>query len=189
MVRNRFFVPRVERLIGNVFGEGVLVVIRGIKGGGLLLFDHQLPGGTLHIDVALKDRQIGGLGRGIDAEVRGMIEGDALAREVQVQIIFAQPIDIGHALHQIHLRHALAGIGEAQLAELDRGVRGQAKRAAILELNLGAAIGAGVQLGALGDRKVGESAFKTNPRVLVDLHRSLNVAEPDNAGLRIGQSW
>ena len=75
-----------------------------------------------------------------------MVEGDALAREIQRQVIFAQPIDIGHALHQIHLGHALARIGEAELAELNRGVRGQAQGAAILELNFGAAVGAGLSL-------------------------------------------
>ena len=75
-----------------------------------------------------------------------------------------------------------------ELAELDRRIRGQAKRTAILEFDFCAAVIAGVQLGALRDREVDERAFKTNAGVFVDLYRSLNVAEADDAGLRIGQS-
>ena len=60
----------------------------------------------------------------------GAVEGNRLAREIHFQGILAQPVDVGHALYQIHLRHSLAGIAESELADLDGRVGRQANRAA-----------------------------------------------------------
>jgi len=63
------FVPRIERGFGDVVGECVLVVVRQVKGRGLLLLDRYFSGGTLDVEVALEDSQTGDLRRRIDAEM------------------------------------------------------------------------------------------------------------------------
>ena len=125
MIRHGLFIPGIKRFLGYLLSNGGLVAIRSIEVGRLLLVDHKLSGRTVDIHFTLEYREISGLGRGIDPEVRCVIKCDRFLREVQRKVIFAPPVDVGHALDEVQLREALARIGECQLIELDRSVLGR----------------------------------------------------------------
>ena len=116
------------------------------------------------------------------------VESCSLPGKIQAEIIFAQPVHVGHALDKVDLRNALAGLAQCELAELDRGIGRDPQRAAVLEFNLGAGVIPRAYLGALSDRQVDKGVFIAGAGVLIDLDGSMDVAKPDNPGLRFGQS-
>jgi len=128
--------------------------------------------------------------RGKEYEITGAGKRHRLARKIQSEVVtaLAEPVDISHAFDEIDHRDTLAGIIQAQGAEFYLAVGSETERAAILKLNLGAAIVARLYLHALCDGKIEESALKSHARVFVDLHRTLNVTQANNASLRISHS-
>src|ERR1700728_190802 len=74
-----------------------------------------------------------------------------------------------------------------QLAELDRCVGSDAQRASILKLNFSASIGTRTQLYSLRDREIGKGVLETESRIFVDLYPALNVAQANDAYLRISR--
>ena len=144
------------------------------------------PAWTLDVDIAFEDRETGDFGRGIDAEVSGVVERNFLAGEIESDLVLAEPVDVGHALDEVDDRDALAGIAEAKRAEFDRRVRSEAQRAAIFELDLGASAIMRPHLRPLRNGEVEKRAFEAHASVLVDLNRTLYIAQAHDARLRTG---
>src|SRR6516164_1135561 len=102
----------------------------------------------------------------------GAVEHDLLVREVEGQVVFTDPVDVSHALDEVHLGDTLAGIAEAEGAELHGGVRSQAHRTAVFKLDLGLSGVTGAQLRSLSDGQVDKSVLEAQACVLVDLNRA-----------------
>src|SRR5262245_15491779 len=119
-----------------------------------------------------------------------MIKRNLLVREIQREVVapFAQPVDVGHAFREVDLRNARAGIAEAQSAELNGSVGRQVHRTAVFKFDLRTAAVAGAKLGALRDRQVDKSILESQASVLVDLNRSLNIAQAYDTRLRTCES-
>src|SRR5579883_1126352 len=66
-------------------------------------------------------------------------------------------------------------------------IGGQAQRAAIFELDFRAAVRLRGQLHVLCNRHIEEGLLKSLTRAAVNLHGSLDLAEADDAGVRLGQ--
>ena len=88
---------------------------------------------------------------------------------------------------ELHHGDAFSRVAEAESAEHDRGVRGKAKRAAIFKFDFGASAIVRFDLSTLRDGQVDERVFEAEAGILIDLNRTLNVAQAYDAGLRIGQ--
>src|SRR5215472_1152164 len=189
VVGDGFFVPRIEWGLGDLVFDLGFVITGGVEGRGFLLLHGQLAVWPIDLQVALEYSQISDFRRCVDTEVGGTIEGDLFAREIEGKIVFAEPVDVGHALDEIDLRDSLPGISQAQLAEFHGRVRSETHGTAVFKLHLGSARRTGFEMNALSNRQVDKSVFESESGVFVDLNRALDVAQSNNAGLRLGKGW
>lgn len=121
MIGRGLFIPVVKGGLGDLVVDLGFVIVGNIEGRSLFLFYFQIPGWSIDFDIALEYRNIGDLGGRVGAEMRGMTQDDFLAGEVERKLItvFRQPVDVGHAFHQVDLGNVRTRIGVAQGAEFD----------------------------------------------------------------------
>ena len=78
-------------------------------------------------------------------------------------------------------------IPQGQAAKFEFAIRDDAQRRAILELNFGAAVSAGLKARSLDYGHVQEGLVKAVARASVHLDASLNFTETHDAGLGFGR--
>src|SRR5208283_1686015 len=118
-----------------------------------------------------------------------MIDFDFLTGESQGKFVagFPQPVDIGPACYQTSGGDTLARFVRTESAELNGGVGGKAEGTAILELNLSSTVLLRMQSSALDDGQIGKGVLVSQPRMLVDLHPALNIAQANDPDLRFSR--
>ena len=103
-------------------------------------------------------------------------------------IVFAKVyVKIGDAFAQVGLRDFTARITQRQARKFKRRIGREADGAAIFQLDFDAAIVLGPDAHALCDRQVLHGLLEALASAAIDLHLALNVAQADDASLRVGE--